>query len=515
MAKRDFTKELEDIRLGKTREGRRREGLEAIAAGAGPEMMTGEEVREIAGGAKSFIELRNERVRREEAERNVPERVVPGLSLSSFLSKDIVSELDASGWFAPMQQGPAAPKGGKPDTIEEQQFVLDYLSEKGMLPTSLDVNAWRRGQDEKGFTYDPEGVMGGLGFGTVGQYKGTGQESYGPYAGGSVPYGQGIVVTDERGNPIGRYMDANRPEARKAIAAGNFIAPPGSDLTGGWQTEDISQYYNQLTEPTPWERPSMEEVIKGLPPSRVESARYSDYINMLGERDNAIAQSVFSQHEGITQNLREETASINQRLLAGEITPQQAQDTITTMGVEAEKARLELNSQLDSLFTSDKMQSVADIVGDLINKGYAGQDLQTAIGEALQAAGIQNIPDLSGALTFEGGSLTDLYNQAVGDTPITNKFGDITGYEPGMRSRFLQEQQANLPPAWGGYTHPVRPEEVEEVEQQDFLQYVNTLGVASNYKKFLLDRYELYRWEWQQSGDPEFLPWLNNYLAGG
>lgn len=430
------------------------------------------------------------------------------INVPSFLPPDIVAQLNQSGWYG---GGKPTEKGGKPQTFEEQQFVIDYLGQHGMLPVAGQGN-----QFQQTGTYDPMSTMGGLGWENYNQYV-RGQfanETYGPLAGRDVPTNAGIVVTDSMGNPVARYMDVNKPEAQRAIEAGRYINT--GELQGGFR--DARGSYNQPSPYKTWQQPGMEEALGALPPSQIDEARMLDYLTMLGQRDETIVQNIYSQKDTLAKALKDQITTINESLLAGQISESEAKDAVDAFNVENQRANIELDRQLDPLVTTDKAKQIILTARSLIDRGYSGQDLVAALLEQLQASGIENIPDLSGSLTAEGENLMNLYNQAIGGREVKNKYGDVIGMEGGLKQAWEREQ-TNQPATWTGYPpsfEELQPQPWEEEDtRQNFQEYANSLDITPEYRNWLFEQYGYYGSLWYKSEAPEFLPWLNNILARG
>jgi len=436
----------------------------------------------------------------------IPEREQKEVKIPEFLDPDLLSQLDTSGWY----QGTT----GKPQTFEEQQFVVDYLGKYGMLPVAGEAPSELQTEG----TYDPESTMGRLGFGTRADYDlaESAGERYGPYAGADVPFNTGIVVTDEFGNPTGRYMDMEHPEARRAIAEGRYINPivgPMAEQFGGGLPGGEG-YYNQPMQP--FERPSIEEALGRLAPETVYKARLTDYLDRVLEQDAPAVQEI----EDITANVK---TKYDRQLALGEI------DKVRHAQLLYERQDYE-DRALAQLMTEEKYKEIAIKAVDLIGKGTSADQLtQLLFGTDyeynLQDVNEKMVADLNKALV-EGGTVTP-------ELPNYPTLSDIEGTEGAsvmdlyntMLSDIEQEykrQQAEQPPPWTGYSkqREVKPQQSEASLQSSFLSYAEGLDITPEYQNWLKGQYGSLKALWLQSEKfqdekTDFIAWLNQYLAGG
>jgi len=373
----------------------------------------------------------------------------------------IPPELERTGWYQP-EKGTSY--SGKPQTFEEQQFVVDYLGKYGMLPTGQQGADWKGGQDTSGFRYDPESTMGGLGFGTVGEYS-QGGGRYGPLAGSDVPFNAGLVITDQQGNPTGR-VDPNSPQGRQAVAEGRYINDPLSDLQGGIQVEDPSQYYRQPL--APLESLPPEETIAqfGTPEMYLEGL--SDYIDDQVRLDRPKVDEAYKQLDNYEEGYTSAVEGVQSQFENGDITQEVAEGLI-------QQYYTQYQGLIDQ--TQDQIENVL-MTEDRSKREFAKARDATLVGEPLE-----NLP---------------FFNEV----------------SPTILARATEAQQKQYDAQKAAEPQLGTPE-AEEVVKQDFLKYANGLGLSPEYHRWLLGQYGALKGLWQQSGEREFLPWLNKYLAGG
>lgn len=381
----------------------------------------------------------------EEGPLEMPE--IPKLNLAAFLDANPLENLNQSGWY---REG--ARTTGKPQTIEEQQFVLDYLATRGMLPTAQETANWKLEQDEKGFTYAQDSTMGRLGFLNYEDVDRAFRygENYGPYRGDLVPEGT-AVITDEQGRNLLRFTDPSRvPQGYR-----DNILPQGA---GVYPSYDRS----------PFERPTMEDALGRYAPVQVYAARLNDYLTAQMQQDAPEIQ----RYQDYYNN---EIKGFKDRLAQGKID----QDTFNEGTIALQKY---IEDKLSGLMTEDRASEMEQEAVDLINKGYAAEELPM-------------YADVSGAT---GASVQDLYNQSLTEA-----------------QQQYDQRITNIPENRGFIDRSEAPQ--NDNAQAQYLTYVDQLQVAPEYMEWLkgnyYDIYEL--WKQAKADYPRFIDFVQDYLARG
>lgn len=394
----------------------------------------------------------------------VKDPVFPELEIPGALSEKDVSNLNSKGW---LPANKTMRDTGKPQTFEEQQFVLDYLASYGMLPTTDKYS----GLQQAG-TYDPESTMGGLGFLNYDQYVNAQREgeTYGPLAGTDVPYNTGIVTTDEFGNPVMRYMDVNKPSAQRAISEGRYINPlvgeGAAKYKGGLPGSE--KYYNRPM----GEKPQLNEKdlisAYGTPQFYLEGL--SGYLDSQVGLDYPKVDAAYNQMDALNKEYNDYAFALNQEIEKGNLKSSEAEKLIAEKAREAQLAIDELRNQLEYAFMTEERSK----------REYA--KAATAIDQGTPLDQLPFFNEVSPTIWARGTE---------------------------EQQRQYEAQKSRQPAQWTGYPQG------EVQTKQDFLRYANGLDLSPEYRRWLLGQYGNLKTLWQQSGEPEFLTWLNSYLAGG
>lgn len=421
--------------------------------------------------AKKFIprEKPTEIVEPERAEVKIPD----------FLPPDILSQL-GNQWY----EGTT----GKPQSFEEQQFVLDYLGKYGMKPTTGELPTFDKA------TYDPTSTMGKLGFRTRADYDVAESmgEQYGPLAGADVPFNTGIVVTDWEGNPIGRYMDVNRPEAQKAIAEGRYINPVSGPLAekyaGGLPGSE--QYYNKPM--APFQRPGMEEALGRYSPEQVYQARLDDYIEQKTVED----EPKFDQW---VEEFNNRGYALEEYRETGKM-PEDSYNRMMQAHMEEYAAKFgELYLSPENAKIANKILGIEDKVTGLRTKA------QELMGQGTPADQLTEL--LFGVRSdigsVQGANIMRLYNEMLYGWPVKDRYGNVT-LTGGMQQEY-ETAKAKQPEPWSGY--PPK----EKGQPQDIVDIINGINTTPEYRRYLLSNINYLRQLWEQSGEPDFYTWLLSY----
>lgn len=372
--------------------------------------------------------------------------------MSKFLSPDI-----SGGYYQEPRGG--SKYTGKPQTFEEQQFVQDYFSKYGVKPVVGQGNEFQQTG-----TYDPNSTMGGLGFTNYDEYVKAQQrgEPYGLRAGADVPYNAGIVVTDEKGNPIARYMDINKPEVQKAIAEGRYInpiaGPLSEQLQGGFPGGE--NVYNQP--PVDMQNLGDKELLGQYNVPQYYLAGLSDYLDAQVRNDRPNVDAVYNQIDAVKKEA-------------------EAAYTKATTAEEANQIVLERDAQLDELY--DQIDNV------LMTDDRAKQEYAKANDLVLQGTPMEQLPFLE---------------------QVTPTMVQLSAAE---QKRQFDIAKGAQPAPWTGYATQRQAPQGNPIKL--FLDYSESLDTTPEYRRWLKNNYEYYKSRWEASGEPEFIPWLNDTLARG
>ena len=378
--------------------------------------------------------------------------------------------LDSTGWAVDtMNQG----KGGKPQSFESQQFVLDYLDRYGMRPTANVLNEWEQQQAPESFTYDPESTMGRLGFSNPLEYSRAQQmgESYGPQAGAFVPWNTGIVTTDEFGNPVMRYMDPTRPEARRAIERGQYInptwGPNAEQYTGGFPGS--SDYYTQPL--GPMETLGQEEAIKQFGTPQMYLQGLSDYLDQQVRNDREKVDTAHNQIDELNKSYSAYLDLLNTKIKAGQMTKAEGEQANQDMAKAVQQKMDELYDQIDNVLMTD----------DRSKREYA--KAQDAVA---QGTGLQDLP-------FFNETTPTIWQQAVAE-----------------QERQYKTQQKAQPPEWAGYPH----EEAPDWGPGDLTIWARDANLSPEWQYWVRTNASQIYALWQRYGQGEnFREWVLKYMA--
>jgi len=247
-----------------------------------------------------------------------------GIGFLSAKLQDLQSPFEdelKEGWYRPGTQWEETRLDykGEPTSFEEAQWILNYIGEQGAPPTPQEAARWRSGHDREDWTYRPESTMGKLGWESPGEYQRfAGNVRYGPHGGGLVPE-EGVVLTDQFGNPLYRTFDYQR--AKPHIEKGRYI-PMGEQGLSEYQRSqmgmeeappsvfkgDSSQYYPEPVDVKPFEPPSFVEFLSGsyVNPGEMYKARLQDYFadQMSRAGDLGERKAILSEQQKAVEQIR-------------------------------------------------------------------------------------------------------------------------------------------------------------------------------------------------------------------
>uniref|UniRef100_A0A6M3J362 Uncharacterized protein n=1 Tax=viral metagenome TaxID=1070528 RepID=A0A6M3J362_9ZZZZ len=388
--------------------------------------------------------------------------------------------------------------GGMPSTKQEEGFILDFISQNQRAPTQQEAAAFMKGVPGSEYQWRPESTMGQMGFRTQQDYLDAQRagEPYGPYAGSLVPEGGTVLSKD-----MSPWLRTYQPERYGGpIGRGEYFTPPGGlkgappSLFGEPTGKNMAEFYPQYDR-SPFQEPSMEEVLGKHAPTQVYQARLADYLDRQIEQDKPEAQKW-------TDYYNTEIQGFKDRLALGKI--DQAAYNEGSIAL-----RNMIDEKLSGLMTEDRATELAQQAMDLINKGTQAEELPL-------------FADIQGVT---GASVQDLYNQTVKGTPVLDYYGnqklDRAGnpmFTGGLEAQFNQEQ-AKIP-QFKGYPDVGAVNPVTGREQGQYLSYVESLGLAPEYANYMKGRYWGFYNLWLQARRQAdypmpFISFINDYLAGG
>ena len=391
---------------------------------------------------------------------------------------------DVSGFLDPVLTGfeqPTVkqPRRGKPQTFEEQGFVQDFLAQFGVEPSAERVS--QEGFQQTG-TFDPNSTMGRLGFANAEQARLAQRagEQFGPLKGAEVPLEGGVVITDQEGNPTRRFFNLDSPEAQQAIQDGRFIQPIVGELSQTLQggLPGGERFYN-----VPFEQPPIEigralsefgtpqDYLKGL----------SDFLDEKVFRDRPNIDAAFTEIDTIKQQFTEFTQFVEQ---SADLIPE-----VQRTGPQGEA--LTPQQMIDNAF--EEAQAKIDALRNQIdNEFFTDQRARREFAKARDIIEFDNPP--------------------ISELPF---FGEI---EATLQAPAIARQERELTGRFEGLQQPPVSApglELDTGGRQDFLAYVGSLNLAPEFQRWLLDNFGRLGGLWRQSGEEEFIPWLQKFLAGG
>ncbi len=407
--------------------------------------------------------------------------------------------------------------GGKPQTEEEEAFILDYMERYGLAPTGAEVAAGmgeRQGRGE--LTYTPESTMGQLGFKNLPEaWSAWNQgESYGPWAGEGygkkIPMG-GIVTTDELGRPKARYFQFNEGLGAREVAAGRYIMPSGgvepnlaaqlTQLMPGGRTPMPKGYESEMPgvypRRTAFTMPDINDPLK-YNPNQVYSARYQDYLNSQVEKDVPVIKEATDKIKWNQDWYKQRVDDIQSRFSNGEISKEQAQESINFVAASAEESINYWQDILDNAMTAKKAQGLYATLQKQIGKGAA---LQGQVG--LSPEGLTTLTPSE--IDFKALGLPEMPADFKGAGTLAALF------QAGL-DRERKAWEESQPRQFAGYNRQTN--NLIGDERQRFSAYIR--NYPSSVQNWLANNYNNLFAEWQNAGmTVDFIIWLQRYLASG
>ncbi len=425
-----------------------------------------------------------------------------GSALAS--DKDKLKEFVESGWYADV---PGSSYTGSPTTVEERDYIENFIERYGARPTGRQVSVGMGGN--LGETYLPGGMHYEMGYRTGKDYLRAQEENlpYGPYTGKDVPFG-GTVTTDAQGNPLRRYYDT-RGTAKQDISQGRYLVPPteaeGAMMPGVYPS-------NQFTPPT------RGEALTKADPYRLYQSMFADYS---GRKQEEYLQ-VERQYQDIDNQLANLTGRIGKDLTAEQATSEKKR-------LETEKSNLEkqisgmlspealISAKTQANMMLRSLQTDPNALLGMEDLPYYGQmysdNLYNYLNEQVNGGRITKddanlVIDEAEKLSKQGKKFTDLplFEEVMGK--YTQKYLEevVSGTEQEAREKFAG--RANYQPR--PYTESTGPTGAEKQEYYTFMQQFP----QSQQSWFAQNYSALYGFWINTRPDVPFMQWLPGYLAG-
>ncbi len=358
---------------------------------------------------------------------------------------------------------------GQPTTVQEKDWLLNYFEQTGRLPTLEESGRWRASQ----------------GFGQIDPFgrKGAPVQEFLP---GSTQFKQGFRTSREAdlarfyGSEFGPAAE-NLPEGSRLIFSTQgrapYVATPDL-LFGGGPSQG-----------------AVERGLAGAPsdfPSPVARQEFQqpEFQELLDRELNPIEQYVIRAEDYFNQQMEQELETLRQQYLGG---------------VDAQGKPVSPQQQLLQQQQFQQLSAEVELRYD--------QERERTIGEAQSGVPVEQLPFFQESLNLTGG-LLEWYNQRI--PQLSQEFlaqspDFVEGIRDGRRTGefFPDRPAANL----GGAT----PEEIQP-QGDPFAQYIaysQSLGLAQPALEWMQDNFGKLHRLWQATGQPNFIRWVQRYLAAG
>ncbi len=400
--------------------------------------------------------------------------------------------------------------GGRPTTVQGQEFVLDFFERFGTAPTPQQLADFKSGQIDRNFQFLPGSTsFREFGFENVRQLEeaqGFG-ETFGPGAGAGVPRG-GTVLTRE-GVPFLRTFDPQRFEPQ--IRAGQFVEPPATgrfDLEALFgevpQGQDIPGVFRP---PRPeFGQPTEEQTLRNFSPVQVFQARLQDFLTNQVEQDAARVRELVEEYEAELALL----GTLPQRGAGGEV----LREALSPEQIEQGQVQLDAKyiALLDELFNQEKADEVLAEAQRLVDQGLSPEEIQAGLtlpeGDVQGTIGAQ----LGGLLT-QGADIERQRFEAANVEPLTTQ--DVLNQRSlaAQADPRLAQILTRIPP------QTIPPQEAPlqtGTEQSDYFTIIEGMGLAPEIKQVMFNRYQEFLFAWFQTGPQiPFIDWIREQMRGG
>ena len=356
--------------------------------------------------------------------------------------------------------------GGKPQTFKEQDWVKQFIKENDRIPTNQEFSDWSSKQDRTNWEYSPGSHMREMGFKNLGEWLRNqnvpGRSPYGVWSGSEVPEGS-TVMTDLKGNPYFRTWRPGEFKGYGQVEAGKKEHYPTYDRVPHIRKaeEILSEPEYQLTVYKAHLRDYLDRLIAGSG-TTIENAKEQQQI-LLAEYNNKYDFINRQYHKDLINSYEAE---------------EQWSDLNKTIG---EKMQL-LQDTIDNPWTADrKEQQLADaenLVGQNADESQLPffKESQGVIGQAMTYL-----------MTSVTEAETEKEKKRIRKIPV---FEDYPA-------------EKKVPPSAGQ-------------EEYDYYNFVNSLNVATPWKTWLGQRFDIFYTQWQKANSGlDFVNWVKDYITRG
>lgn len=357
---------------------------------------------------------------------------------------------------------------GRPQSIEEEQFIIDFVNRYGARPNTYDVSAWQRATQPT-TTYAPGSLMHEMGFRGLEDYFRAQKEglTYGPFTGENVPFG-GLVTYDPQGQPLQRYFDPNTGFAARDIGAGRYIPPPG----GLGETQ--------------------RNVFGDIPESQ--------YLREFGTGGDIGAQQGLEQFYPRAGQVEFQAPSFEQAFEQGL--------------VQGDPYELYGTKLYDYLASQQFPQRGAG--GEVFQEGMTNEEANEIIDEVerliKRGVPVEQLPFYNESQESYGTETEALY-QSLYENTVTGLREEWEGRRFGFGPTFTSGGRGQRGGGDGAGSGAARP---SGTERGDYLRWVRALDLSFEGESWMDNRYnELYN-IWLSTGSAEsFIDWVSDYLGRG
>lgn len=393
-------------------------------------------------------------------------------------------------------------KGGKPEYEEGANWIMDYQSRTGTIPTAAEYNAWKTGQDVSGFHFSPESTMGKLGWGgrTMGDVRRAHGSPYGPGLGELVP-SNAVVFTDQYGKPLFRSNQISGAHGGY-LDMGQYYEPPtGFDP---WQQTQMmrqnitpsggypggADMYRSREVYTPGEfRGTTPQLFADQATPEIYGAQLQDYLDRKLAEDYDAVQDILNRSDALEAEYNNKMSEISKSLYENKIDENTYKDYKYQIEYQRDTQYSVLEAELENYMYDSKAQSISEQSASMIGKGMFDESLPF-------------FNEARGMTT--GKNFMNLWNQLIGQERTT-----FEESEQRRKQDIESRQELSQPPTFQETYQP------GERDRYDYQAYVSSLGLASEWEDWLYNKFNEYYTYWMQSGrTDDFISWISKYLAG-
>lgn len=443
---------------------------------------------------------------------------------NTFLPPDIVEQLDKSGWYAPTPE--SAGFTGRPQTQEEEAWIVNFVQNTGRVPRLEEVADWKRGQDPMQFTvsgregnYLGEAGFAGLTIGETANLQGRQGFTYGPGLGAGVPE-NAVLFTDRQGNPIGR--SANLYNFQDYLNQGRFIRPP--EGIQGYQDQGFmakigpeSQYRRTVVDYPAYPAGASSQYTQ---PSFQEATDRRRYLNneltagIMGA--GGTPPTMFSAGQGTPEdqyNLYQAQLSdyLQQRVSSDY---QAAATRLAEIKALAEKEFAAVTNADEEAAATDKINALLDEYDQqFMTPTRASTILKDAKNLVSWQVPFDQLPLFSDVQGVQGNNTFQWYADFT--SRDQQRFDTLANQE---RQQYLNQYEQARQADQGRYWQPAQPQmfEPSPTDEPDYYQYVSTLQIAGPARQWAMSMYnDLYNLWLNSDRRTRFVEWVDIYFKSG